>query len=99
MLRVLSLVLSTAVAVSAAHALSRTDLPDLVDAFVEQERGDADAGRKSAISECLISAFEGIGDEQLAAMLDQEGDFEESIEALLEVYPDREAIIEICEDL
>jgi hypothetical protein len=99
LLRVLSLILSTVVAVSAAHALSRADLPDLVDAFVEQERGDADADRKSAISACLISAFDGIGDEQLAAMLDQEGDFEESLEALLVVYPDREAIIEICEDL
>ena len=99
MLRVLLLILFTAVAVTAAHAQSRADLPGLVDAFVEQERGDADADRKAAISECLISAFDGIGDEELTAMLNQEGDFEESIDALLEVYPDREAIIEVCEDL
>jgi hypothetical protein len=99
LLRILPLILSTAVAITVAHAQSRADLPDLVDAFVEQERGDADAERKAAIAECLISAFDGIGDEELTPMLDQEGDFEESIDALLKVYPDREAIIEICEDL
>lgn len=98
MLRALSLVLFAA-AFTAAHAQSRADLPDIAAAFVEQERGDADPDRKAAIAACLISAFDGIGDEELAPMLAYEDDFEESLDALLAVYPEREAIIEVCEDL
>lgn len=99
MFRVLSLVLFTAVAITAAHAQGRADLPGLAAEFVEQERTSADADRKAAITACLISAFDGISDEELAPMLAREGDFEESIDALLSVYPEREAIIEVCEDL
>jgi hypothetical protein len=44
----------------------------------------------------LLAAFDGIEADQLA-ILDQE-DFEDSLDALVEAYPDREDMIEACEE-
>lgn len=90
--------LALGLAVSTAHAQDSESLPALVSAFVTAERPDADAQRHEAISTCIIEAFDGIDDAELATIIDTE-DFEESFDNLLEIYPDREAKIEICEDL
>lgn len=96
-LLVLPAVLLTA-AVTVAHAAPRDDLASLVSGFVTAERGDAEPARKANIEACLISAYHGIGDDELTGMLAQD-DFEDSIDALLDAYPDREEIIEVCEDI
>ena len=95
--RILPLIL-LGLSLTPAHAAVRDDLPALVAAFVAEERPDADQARQAAISECIISAFEGIGDEELATMIVVD-DFEESFDNLLEAYPEREEIVETCEDM
>jgi hypothetical protein len=86
------------VSLTAAHAQIRDSLPDLVSAFVTAERPDADAARHEAISACILGAFEGLSDEELDAFVVVD-DFEESFDNLVKVYPEREEIIEECEDL
>lgn len=93
----LSLVILGA-SLSAAHAQAGDNLPDLVSAFVTAERPDANAERHEAIVSCILGAFEGLTDEELDAFVVAD-DFEESFDNLLEVYPEREEIIEVCEDL
>jgi len=97
-MRTFSLALTITVAASAAFAAGRSDLPEIVAGFVAEEVEGATPERQAAISQCLISAFDGIGDQELESMLDED-DFEDSLDVLLEAYPDREAIVEECEDL
>lgn len=84
---------------AAGHGATPRDmLADLVAGFVAEERGDADPDRKATIEACLIAAYHGIHGGELAGLLAQD-DFEDSIDALLDVYPDRAEIIEVCEDI
>lgn len=95
--RLLLLVLLGAAATT-AHAAVRDDLPTLVAAFVAEQRPNADADRQARISECIIGAFEGIGDEELETMIVVD-DFEDSFDRLLDAYPDREDVVEVCEHM
>jgi hypothetical protein len=97
-MRTVCLALAITAAASAAFAAGRSELPGIVAGFVAAEVEGATPERQAAISQCLISAFDGIGDQELESMLD-EVDFEDSLDVLLEGYPDREAIVEECEDL
>ncbi|MEP0325211.1 hypothetical protein [Bauldia litoralis] len=85
-------------AATVAHAQNADNLPDLVAAFVAEERESATPERQAAISECILGAFEGLTEEELEAMIVPE-DFEDSFDNLLEAYPEREEIVEVCEDL
>lgn len=97
-MRTFCLALAITAAASAAFAAGRADLPEIVAAFVAAEVEGATPERQAAISQCLISAFDGIGDQELESML-VEDDFEDSLDVLLDTYPEREAIVEECEDL
>jgi hypothetical protein len=97
-MRTLCLALAMTAAASAALAAGRPELPGIVAAFVAEEVEGATPERQAAISQCLISAFDGIGDRELELMLD-EADFEDSLDVLLDAYPEREMIVEECEDL
>ena len=94
-----SLVLSVAMmaAVPGAFAAGRVELPAMIDAFVAEEVEGAGPERREAIAACLLAAFDGIETDQLASILDQE-DFEDSLDALVKAYPDREDMIEACEE-
>jgi hypothetical protein len=98
LMRTFCLALALTAAASAGFAAGRPELPEIVAGFVAEEVQGAPPGRQEAIAQCLISAFDGIGDQELALML-AEDDFEDSLDVLLEAYPDREAIVERCEDL
>jgi hypothetical protein len=99
LMRVFCLALAlTAAASSTTLAAGRPELPGIAAAFVAEEVEGASPERQRVIAECLISAFDGIGDQELEVMLGEE-DFEESLDVLIETYPDREAIVERCEDL
>ena len=94
----LALALALAAAVPAADAAGRADLTAMIGAFVAEEVGDAGPERQAAISACILSAFDGIDDAALASILDRD-DFEDSLGALVEAHPGREATIEACEEL
>ncbi|MCB1488097.1 MAG: hypothetical protein KDJ88_11645 [Bauldia sp.] len=98
MTRLLLLALFGSAAATTAHAAVRDDLPTLVAAFVAEQRPSADAERQARISDCILSAFEGIADEELETMIVAD-DFEDSFDNLLDAYPDREEIVETCEDM
>ena len=83
---------------TAQGSTPRDILAELVADFVAEERGDAEPDRKATIEACLIAAYHGIRGGELAGLLAQD-DFEDSIDALLDAYPDREEIIEVCEDI
>jgi hypothetical protein len=97
-MRTLCLALVLTAAASAAFAAGRPELPGIVAGFVAEEVEGATPERQKVIAACLFSAFDGIGDQELAGML-AEDDFEDSLDVLIEAYPDREAIVETCEDL
>jgi hypothetical protein len=97
-MRKVCLALAITAAASATFAAGRSELPGIAAAFVAEEVEGAPPERQAAISQCLISAFDGIGDQELESMLDED-DFEDSLDVLIEAYPDREAIVEECEDL
>lgn len=97
-MRMLCLALALTAATSAASAAGRAELPEIVAGFVAAEVEGASTERQAAITDCLISAFDGIGDRELAAML-SEADLDDALDILIETYPDREAIVERCEDL
>jgi hypothetical protein len=94
----LCLALAFTAATSATFAAGRTELPEIISGFVADEVEGASPERQAAITDCLISAFDGIGDQELEAML-AEDDLDDSLGILIEAHPDREAIIERCEDL
>lgn len=96
-MRKLVLAVTMMTAASAAVAAGRVELPAMIDAFVAEEVEDAGPERREAIAACLLAAFDGIGADPLASILDQE-DFEDSLDALVEAYPDREDMIEACEE-
>ncbi len=95
--RLLPLVL-VGIAATAAHAQDRESLPGLVAAFVAEKFESAGPDRQPAISQCILGAFEGLSDDELKTMIVVDN-FERSFDNLLAVYPEREAIIEVCEDL
>lgn len=97
-MRTICLALAMTAAASAALAAGRPELPEIVAGFVAEEVEGATPERQAVIAQCLISAFDGIGDQELESMLDED-DFEDSLDVLLDAYPDREAIVERCEDL
>jgi hypothetical protein len=97
-MRTFCLALAMTAAASAAFAAGRPELPGIVAGFVAEEVEGATPERKEIIAQCLISAFNGIGDQALESMLDED-DFEDSLDVLIDTYPDREAIVERCEDL
>lgn len=97
-MRMLCLALAFTAATSAASAAGRADLPEIVAGFVAAEVEGASPERQAAIADCLISAFDGIGDQELAAML-AEDDLDDALDILIEAHPDREAVVETCEDL
>lgn len=97
-MRMLCLALAFTAATSAASAAGRADLPEIVAGFVAAEVEGASPERQAAIADCLISAFDGIGDQELAAML-AEDDLDDALDILIEAHPDREAVVERCEDL
>ncbi len=97
-MRTLCLALAMTAAASTAFAAGRADLPEIAAAFVAEEVEGANPERQAAIAQCLISAFDGISDRELESMLDED-DFEDSLDVLLDAYPDREMIVEECEDL
>ena len=97
-MRTFCLALAMTAAASAALAAGRPELPGIVAGFVAEEVEGATPERQKIIAECLISAFDGIGGQALESMLDED-DFEDSLDVLIEAYPDREAIVERCEDL
>ena len=97
-MRMLCLALALTAAASAASAAGRTELPEIVAGFVAAEVEGASPERQEAITDCLISAFDGVEDQELEAML-AEDDLDDSLDILLETYPEREAVVERCEDL
>lgn len=97
-MRTVCLALAIAAVAPAAFGAGRSELPGIAAAFVAEEVEGATPERQVAISQCLISAFDGIGDQELESMLDED-DFEDSLDVLIAAYPDREAIVEECEDL
>ena len=94
------LVLACAFAGLASAALASTDdlLPAAVSAFVDEEMENATPERKDAIAACILAAFDGVSDEVLASVLAQD-DFEDSLDVLVETYPEREQNLESCEEL
>ena len=73
-------------------------LEDAVSAFVAEEVEGATPERQSAITTCIVSAFDRLDEEEIAGYLENE-DFEDSLGQLMEAHPEREAIIESCEEL
>ncbi len=83
---------------SAAVASSDDALPAAVSAFVAEEVDGATAERQDAIAACILTAFDGVPGEVIASVLAQD-DFEDGLDLLIETYPEREQIIESCEEI
>ena len=101
-------VLALSVLSSAAFAAS-TDAssapPDLsgelrtaLDVFAFGEFDGATPEQRDMMVECILPVFDGIDHELLTLAL-AEDDFERGLGVVLTVYPEREEIIEACEEL
>lgn len=100
MRKFLPLVLFAATVAGPGSALGqgRAELRDIIATFVAEEVEDAGAARQEAITDCLLAAFDGVSDAELQVFLAEE-DFEDSLDALVKAYPEREEALEVCEDL
>ncbi len=68
-------------------------------AFVAEEIEDAKTPEmQQEMAECIYPIFEGIDDRMITEVL-AEDDFERGLGIVLTAYPEREEIIERCEDL
>jgi hypothetical protein len=88
---------SAALAISDPGGLDAALRKALAD-FVAEEVEDADTPElQQAMVECIYPVFEGIAEEMIAQVL-AEDDFERGLGIVLTAYPEREEIIETCED-
>ncbi len=94
----LILALTVSAAISPALAATSDDLAAAASAFVVEEVEGASPARQEAIAACIVSAFDGLDDATVETML-AEDDFEDSLDALVKAYPEREDTIETCEEL
>ena len=94
----LALALALSAFVSPALAATSDDLAAAASAFVAEEVEGASPARQEAIAACIVSAFDGLDDATVKTMLGED-DFEDSLDALIEAYPEREDTIETCEEL
>jgi hypothetical protein len=96
-------------ALSPAAFAASTDVaagpPDLsgelraaLDIFAFGEFDGATAEQRDMMVECILPVFDGIDHEMLALAL-AEDDFERGLVVVLTAYPEREEIIEGCEEL
>jgi hypothetical protein len=83
---------------SAAWASPHDELPAALSAFVDEEIENATPERKEAIAACLLTAFDGVSDEVVTAAL-AEDDFEDGLGVLVGAHPEREQILESCEEI
>ncbi len=89
----------------AASVVAPAEPPDLsgelraaLDAFALEEFDGATAEQRDMMVECILPVFDGIDHELLTLSL-AEDDFERGLGVVLTAYPEREAIIEACEEL
>lgn len=76
-----------------------TALRDALVAFVTEEIEDARTPEmRQAMAECIYPVFEDIDGKMIMKVL-AEDDFERGLGIVLMAYPEREEIIERCEDL
>jgi hypothetical protein len=74
------------------------ELRAALDVFAFGEFDGATAEQRDMMVECILPVFDGIDHELLTLAL-AEDDFERGLGVVLTVYPEREAIIEACEEL
>lgn len=92
------LILSVAALSGAAHADTSGDLKQAIAAFVAEEIEDASPEMHNAIAACILPVFTGIDDAMIAQVLAMD-DFERGLGVVLTAYPEREQILEDCEEL
>jgi hypothetical protein len=92
-------------ALSPAAFAASTDAPDLsgelraaLEVFAFGEFDGATAEQRDMMVECILPVFDGIDHEMLTLAL-AEDDFERGLGVVLTAYPEREEIIEACEEL
>lgn len=89
---------------AASHSVP-VEPPDLsgelraaLEAFALEELEGATAEQRGMIVECILPVFDGIEHEMLSRVL-AEDNFERGLGIVLTAYPEREAIVEACEEL
>lgn len=80
-------------------SVDEKSLRDALAAFVADEIEAADTpDLQAAMTDCIYPVFAGIEQQMIAQVL-AESDFERGLGIVLTAYPEREEIIERCEDL
>ena len=90
----LMLLLSCAIPAAAESEIDKK-LAAEATSFVDTEAPDASAAQKKAMVDCIMLQFAGLDDDEKNAML-AEDDFEDSLDTLVETYPDVEDALEGC---
>lgn len=82
---------------TAAQAQSEVDKRLTAEAtrFVAEEAKDATKAQQAAMVDCILEQFAGLDDAAKNSIL-AEDDFEDSLDTLVETYPDTEDALEGC---
>ncbi len=94
---ILSLAFSIGLTSAPAFAVQMEDLPAAIKAFVAEEAPEASPEKQDDIASCIMGAFADLTAAELESILAQD-DFEDTLDALVETYPEREDTIENCEE-
>ena len=91
------LILSIVALAGVPRAEARAELKQAIAAFVAEEM-DAPADARETLAACILPVFDGLDDAMIAEVLAKD-DFEHGLGVVLAAYPEREQILEGCEEL
>jgi hypothetical protein len=97
-MRRLVFVLSVAAFAGLAHADTNDALKQAIADFITEEFDDVSPSQHEAIAACILPVFDGVGEVMIAEVLAMD-DFEHGLGVVLKTYPEREEILEECEEI
>lgn len=97
-MRRVMLILSVVAFAEAAQANTSADLKQAIAAFVAEEMDDAPPEMRDQIAACILPVFDGLDGTMIAQVLAMD-DFEEGLGVVITAHPERERILEGCEEL
>jgi len=97
-MRRLILALSVIAFSGIAHADTSDALKEAIAAFIVEEIEGLPPEMRDEMAACILPVFDGVGDETIAQVLAMD-DFERGLGVVMEMYPEREQILEDCEEL